>query len=430
MGILRVDHPDIKEFITAKLVTDSFTNFNLSVAITDDFMEKVRKNQEYDLINPRTGKTMERLPAREIFDLIVSSSWKTGDPGIVFIDEINRHNPTSHIGHIESTNPCGEQPLLPYESCNLGSIDLSKFVKNKTIEWDGLREVIRLAVRFLDDVIDVNKYPLPEIEKMTKGNRKIGLGIMGFADFLIKLWIPYDTNDAIKIAEKLMGFISDEAKKMSEDLARSRGSFPNFVASIWAKKGYKTMRNATVTTIAPTGTISIIAGCSSGIEPIFAVTFVRNVLNGTKMLEVHPVFEKIAKQQGFYSEELMKKIAQAGSIQDFEEIPEDVKRVFVTAHDIPPEWHVMMQAAFQRHCDNAVSKTVNLSQNATPKDVEKVFKLAHKLKCKGVTVYRYGSKEEQVLQFGPKHVFGRNHRKYVNVGPEYSGGCPTSECPY
>jgi len=430
MGILKVDHPDIKEFITAKLDNASFTNFNLSVAITDDFMEKVKKNQKYELINPRTGKTAEHLPAREIFDLIISSAWMTGDPGIVFIDEINRHNPTPHIGHIESTNPCGEQPLLPFESCNLGSINVSKFVKNRAIQWNELRRVTRFAVKFLDSVIDVNKYPLREIEKMTKGNRKIGLGIMGFADLLIKLWIPYDSNEAINIADKLMRFISDQARNVSQNLAHSRGSFPNFKGSIWENKGVKYLRNATITTIAPTGSISIIAGCSSGIEPLFAIVFVRNILDGTKMLEVNPLFEKVAKEQGFHSEDLVKRIAQAGSIKDFEDIPKDVKRIFVTAHDIAPEWHVRMQAAFQSHCDNAVSKTVNLPHDATLKDVEEVFNLAYRLKCKGVTVYRYGSKAEQVLQFGPKRVLDKNQRKYVSVGAEYSGGCPTSECPY
>ncbi len=414
MGILRVDHPDIKEFITAKTDNASFTNFNLSVAVTDDFMEKVERNEMYKLTNPRTKKTVETLPAREIFDLIVASAWKTGDPGIVFIDEINRHNPTPHLGHIESTNPCGEQPLLPYESCNLGSINVSKFVKNKSIDRDRLKGVIRLAVRFLDNVIDVNKYPLQEIERITRDNRKIGLGVMGFADLLIKLWIPYDSDEAINIAEKLMEFISDEARNMSQDLARSRGSFPNFEGSIWEKEGLKHLRNATITTIAPTGSISIIAGCSSGIEPLFAVVFVRNVLNGTQMLEVHPIFEEIAKERGFYSENVIKRIALTGSIQDFEDVPDDVKRIFVMAHDIAPEWHVKMQAAFQEHCDNAVSKTVNLPRDATLKDVENVFKLAYKLKCKGITVYRDRSKAEQVLQFGP----------------EYAGGCPTSECPF
>ena len=432
MGILSVDHPDILEFITAKSDKTSFANFNLSVAVTDDFIQKVEKNEEYDLINPRTGKTEKRLPARRVFDLIVSSAWKTGDPGIVFIDEINRHNPTPHIGRIESTNPCGEQPLLPYESCNLGSINVSKFVNGSDVDWDRLRKVIHLAVKFLDNVIDVNKYPIPKIEKVTKSNRKIGLGVMGFADLLVKLGIPYDSNEAVATAEKLMKFMSEEAISESEELARSRGSFPNFKGSLWEKKGFKRIRNATLTTLAPTGTISIIAGCSSGIEPLFAVVYVRNVLNGTQMLEIHQIFERVARERGFYSEDLIRRIAKTGSIQHFEDIPEDVRRIFVTSHDIAPEWHVKMQAAFQRHCDNAVSKTVNLPHNATLKDVEEVFKLAYRLKCKGITVYRYGSKGQEVLQYGSSLVLegDKTPGKYLSANSEYAGGCPTKECPF
>ena len=432
MGILSVNHPDILEFITAKSDRTSFTNFNLSVAITDDFMEKVQKNEEYDLINPRTGKTVKKLRAKKVFDLIASSAWKTGDPGLVFIDEINRHNPTLHIGKIESTNPCGEQPLLPYESCNLGSINVSKFVSDSSIKWDALRRVVRLAVRFLDNVIDVNKYPIPEIEKVTKSNRKIGLGVMGFADMLIELEIPYDSGEAIATAEKLMKLVSEEAISESEELARSRGSFPNFKGSLWEKKGFKYVRNATLTTIAPTGSISIIAGCSSGIEPLFAVVYVRNVLNGTRMLEVHPIFERVAKERGFYSKNLIKRIAQTGSIQHFKEIPKDVRRIFVTAHDIAPKWHVKMQAAFQKHCDNAISKTVNLPHDATVEDVERIFKLAYRLRCKGITVYRYGSKEQQVLQYGSSLVLEGDETPgmYVSANSEYAGGCPTTECPF
>lgn len=432
MGILRVDHPDIEDFIAAKSDKISLTNFNLSVAVTDDFMRKVKRDEEYDLINPRTKKPQGSLPAREVFRLIVTQAWKTGDPGMVFIDEINRHNPTPHIGEIESTNPCGEQPLLPYESCNLGSIDVSKFVKNNKIDWYRLRETVRLAVRFLDDVIDVNKYPLPEIGEMTKKNRKIGLGVMGFADMLIKLGIPYNSNQAVTDAEELMEFITEETRYMSVELAHSKGSFSNFKGSIWEKRGFNGIRNATITTIAPTGTISIIAGCSSGIEPLFAVVYVRNVLNGTRMLEVHPIFEKTARGRGFYTEDLIMRIAKTGSIQNFEEIPEDVRKIFVTSHDIAPEWHVKMQAAFQRHCDNAVSKTVNLPHNATPKDVEGVFKLAYRLRCKGITVYRYGSKEQQVLQYGSSLVVEGDETlgSYLRANAEYAGGCPTKECPF
>jgi len=425
MGILHVSHPDIFEFIKAKLMKGSLSNFNISVAVTDAFMDAVEKDGMFELINPRTKNVVKELKAREIWNQLVFSAWKTGDPGIVFMDEINRHNPTPQMGQIESTNPCGEQPLLPFESCNLGSINVSKFVKDKIIEWDRLKKLVRLAVRFLDDVIDVNHYPIPKIEKVTKANRKIGLGVMGFADMLIKLGIPYDSDEAIDFGGKLMKFISEEARGTSEEIARQKGSFPNFKESTWKKKGFKCMRNATITTIAPTGTISIIAGCSSGIEPLFAIAYVRNILDGTRLPEIHPLFEKVAKERGFYAKNLIKRIAQSGSIQKITEIPEDVRRIFVTAHDIAPEWHVKMQAAFQKHCDNAVSKTVNLPYDATPEDVEKIFKLAYKLKCKGITVYRYGSKEQQVLQFGPNVI----QKKYVSAGPEYAGGCPTSECP-
>ena len=423
IGILSVTHPDIPDFIRSKL-DGALTNFNISVAVTDDFMAKLERNEDYSLVNPRTNEPVERLPARKVFDLMVSSAWKTGDPGIVFIDEINRHNPTPHIGNFESTNPCGEQPLLPYESCNLGSIDVSKFVKDNDVDWEKLRRVIHLAVRFLDNVIDVNKYPLPQIEKMTKGNRKIGLGIMGFADLLVKLRKPYNSEEAVNIAENLMKFISEEAKKESIELALSKGSFPNFEGSLWERMSLNGIRNATLTTIAPTGTISIIAGCSSGIEPLFAVVYFRNVLNGTKMLEVNPEFERIAKERDFYSEELIKKVSREGSIQHIEEILEDVKKIFVTAHDISPEWHVRIQAAFQKHCDNAVSKTVNLPHNATYEDVERVFKLAYELHCKGITVYRYGSLEQQVLELGSDLA------NYVIADSEYSGGCPKKSCPF
>lgn len=428
MGILRVDHPDILEFISAKEKEGSLTNFNLSVGVTDAFMEAVEKDGDYELINPRTGKPEKKLKAATVFNLIVASAWKTGDPGMVFLDEINRHNPTPTIGQIESTNPCGEVPLLPYESCNLGSINLSRMVKNSDVDWDKLRRVVRVAVHFLDNVIDANRYPLPQIEKITKENRKIGLGVMGFAELLIQLNIPYDSNEAIRVAEKVMSFISAEARKKSEELALERGSFPNFDVSVWKEKGYKAMRNATLTTIAPTGSISIIAGTSSGIEPLFAISFVRNVI-GTQLLEVNHLFEKVAKERGFYSLELMTEIAKKGSIRDMGNIPEDVRRVFVTALDIDPEWHVRMQAAFQKHVDNAVSKTVNLPQEATIEDVSKIFWLAYKLKCKGVTVFRYGSRTEQVLVLPPTPSGVPPEERYVKVDSEYAGGCPSRTCP-
>ncbi len=316
------------------------------------------------------------------------------------MDTINRHNPTPKLGEIESTNPCGEQPLLPYESCNLGSIDVSKFVTDKKkIEWERLRQTIRLAVRFLDNVIDANVYTLPQIEEMTKGNRKIGLGVMGFADMLIKLGIPYNSEKAMKTAENLMNFVTSEARKMSVELGKEKGSFPNFEGSVW-EKDFKTMRNATVTTIAPTGTISIIAGCSQGIEPLFAVSYVREVAEslGRSLIEINPLFESIALREGFYNEELMKKVARKTSIQDVEEVPEKIRKVFVTAHDVSGEWHVRMQAAFQKYTDNAVSKTINFPNWATPSDIEKAYLLAYKLGCKGITVYRHGSREAQVLR--------------------------------
>jgi len=417
MGILNADHPDILEFIRAKERGD-FANFNTSVAVTDEFMDAVERNDEYGLVNTRTKEEVKRIKAREVFNEIITYAWKTGDPGIVFMDEINRHNPIPAIGKIEATNPCGEQPLLPYDSCNLGSINISKFVETGEgeIDWERLREVIWISVRFLDDVIDVNRYPLPEIEKMTKANRKIGLGIMGFAELLIKLGIAYDSKDALSVGEKLMQFITNEARRCSTELGLERGSFSNFGLSVWNSE-YEAMRNATVTTIAPTGTISIIAGCSSGIEPIFAVAFVRNVMGG--MLEINKLFEVIAKEKGFYSKELITEIAKCGSVQDIDGVPGDVKRIFVTALDISPEWHVRMQAAFQKYTDNAVSKTVNLPSGATGGDVKKVFLLAYKLKCKGITIYRYGSKEQVLSLDIPKLML----EEYVCADSEYTGEC-------
>ncbi len=400
MGILRVDHPEILDFIVSKEKEGILRNFNLSIAVTDKFMKAVEKDAEFDLVNPRDGTTVERLNARVIWNLIVMMAWKNGEPGVIFIDMINRHNLTPMLGEIESTNPCGEQPLLPYESCNLGSIDVSKFVTDeKEIDWVHLREVVRLAVRFLDNVIDANVYVLPQIEKITKGNRKIGLGIMGFADMLIKLGISYNSKEALETAEQLMRSITDEARKMSTELGVEKGSFPYFERSVFAKR-YKTMRNATVTTIAPTGTISIIAGASQGIEPLFAICYVREVAEslGRSLVEVNPIFATTALKEGFYSEELMKTIARKTSIQDVEEIPEHIRKLFVTAHDISAEWHVRMQAAFQKYTDNAVSKTINFPNSATPHDIEKAFWLAYKLGCKGITVYRHGSREVQVLR--------------------------------
>ncbi len=426
MAVLRVDHPDVLEFITSKQQPGFLSNFNISVAVSDEFMKAVEEDGEYWLVNPRNKQRTKKLAAKEIWDLMAKSAWMSGDPGVIFIDEVNRHNPTPLVGRIESTNPCGEQPLLPYESCNLGSINLSKMVEDGRINWEKLREIIHNAVHFLDNVIDANKYPLKEIEQITHANRKIGLGVMGFADMLIRLGIPYDSEDALGIGDKVMSFIQAEGHKKSVELGEKRGSFPNFEGSIWKDK-YSAMRNSTVTTVAPTGTISIIAGGSSGIEPIFAISFIRNVLAGTRLFETNPLFEMMAKERGFYSARLFEEIARTGSVQKIDGVPDDVKRLFVTALDIKPEWHVRMQAVFQKYTDNAVSKTVNLPHQATVEDVRGIYELAWKLKCKGVTVFRYGSKPEQVLYIGEIKT---DKGSFVTLEPEYSGGCPTKNCPF
>ncbi len=400
MGILRVDHPDILDFIKCKSDNSEITNFNISVGITEKFMKAVEKDEDYELITPHTSEVAEKLNAREVFNLIIDMAWKNGEPGIVFLDRMNKDNPTPALGEIESSNPCGEQPLLPYESCNLGSINLSKMLKKNgdryEIDYDKLGETVDNSVHFLDNVIDVNKYPLKEIEEMTKGTRKIGLGVMGFADMLFYLGIPYNSQQAVDIAEKVMKFINDRSKQKSIELANKRGVFPYYKDSLYDKEGRK-VRNSTTTTIAPTGTISIIGGTSSGVEPLFAISFVRNVMDNDKLLEVHPYFEEIAKERGFYSKEIMEKIAKEGSLMHIKEIPDDVKKVFVTAHDISPIWHIKMQAAFQKHVDNAVSKTVNFRKEATKQEVREVYELAYKLGCKGVTIYRDGSRDNQVL---------------------------------
>ena len=426
MGILRVDHPDVLEFITAKQNPTLLSNFNVSVAVTDEFMQAVEADQAYWLINPRNREKVKTLKAREVWNLMARSAWASGDPGVVFIDEINRHNPTSEVGRIESTNPCGEQPLLPYESCNLGSINLSRMVEDSRISWDKMRETVRNAVHFLDNIVDANVYPLKEIAGITRANRKIGLGVMGFADMLIMLGVPYDSEEALEVGEQVMKFIEEEAHKKSREIGEARGSFPNFEKSIW-KDRYSAFRNATVTTVAPTGTISIIAGCSSGIEPLFAVSFMRNVLGGARLFETNALFEETAKARGFYSAKLLEEIARTGSVQKIAGVPEDVKRLFVTALDIDPVWHVKMQAAFQKNTDNAVSKTVNLPFEAKVEDVREIYDLAWQLKCKGVTVFRYGSKPEQVLYIGEVKA---KEGKFVSAQSEYAGGCPTMNCPF
>jgi ribonucleoside-diphosphate reductase alpha chain len=401
MAILSIDHPDIEHFITAKQQAGVLTNFNLSVAITDKFMAAVRDNGEYDLVNPHNGEVFARRKARAIFDQIVQLAWKTGDPGIVFIDRINAENPTPQLGKIESTNPCGEQPLLPYESCNLGSVNLSKMVKGngkKEVDYNKLGYTVRTAVRFLDDVIDVNKFPLEQIAEQTRRTRKIGLGVMGFADMLIALGISYNSPEALATAEAVMGFVQSESHRASEALAAERGVFPAYEGSKY--DGKVKMRNASCTTIAPTGTLSIIAGCSSGIEPHFALCFTRNIMDGTRMIEVNPYFERAARDGGFYSEDLMKKLAEGAHLEDMTEIPAEVKKLFVTAHNITPRGHVMMQAVFQKYTDNAVSKTVNFPAEATVPDVEGVYLMAFDEGLKGITIYRDGCKADQPMSTG------------------------------
>jgi ribonucleoside-diphosphate reductase alpha chain len=404
MAILNVDHPDILKFIEAKEDPEALTNFNLSVAVTDEFMKAVEKGTDYNLVNPRTGELTDKLNAKEVFDKIVDMAWRTGDPGVVFIDEMNRHNPTPKLGRIESTNPCGEQPLLPFESCNLGSIDLSKMVMYKDgqpeVDYSKLSQTVKMAVRFLDDVIDVNQFPLPEIAEMTKSTRKIGLGVMGFADMLIQLGIPYDSEQGLAAAEEIARFISEESDKASIELEQERGVFPAFQASIYSIPTGPRFRNASRTTIAPTGSLSIIANCSSGIEPLFALSYVRHILEGEEFVEVNPYFEEAARQGGFCSPDLMKQLAEGKRLKDIEEVPEEIKRLFVTAHDISPEWHVRMQAAFQKFTDSAVSKTVNFPYEATPEDVAKVYMLAYQAGLKGITIYRDRSRESQVLTVG------------------------------
>ncbi len=402
MGILRVDHPDIEAFIRCKSDNKDITNFNISVGLTEKFMQAVENNEDYELVDPATQAATGTLNARKLFDEIVDAAWHNGEPGIIFLDRLNRDNVVPGQGQIESTNPCGEQPLLPYESCNLGSINLVKMLqKTETsyeIDYALLQSTIRQAVHFLDNVIEVNSYPLPKIDEVTKSTRKIGLGVMGFSDMLLMLGIPYNSDEGVALAEKLMKFINDEGHAASEALAGKRGAFPLFSESIFRDR--LKLRNGTVTTIAPTGTISMIAGCSSGIEPVFAFAFVRNVMDGTKLVEVNPVLTEVLKSRGLYTEALMRRIAEEGTIAHIEEIPEGIRRVFVCAHDVSPIYHTRMQAAFQRHTDNAVSKTVNFPSSATREDVAEVYRLSYKLDCKGVTIYRDGSRDEQVLSVG------------------------------
>jgi ribonucleoside-diphosphate reductase alpha chain len=417
MGILRCDHPDILEFIHAKQREGLLDNFNLSVGITDDFMKALSRGDSYELHNPRSGEPVDRLRASEVFQMIAAQAWSTGDPGVVFLDRIERANPTPELGRLEATNPCGEQPLLPWESCNLGSINLRNMVSDGRLDVEKLRRTIALGVRFLDDVIDVNRYPLEQTAAITRANRKIGLGVMGLADALALLGVPYDSERALQVAEEIAGTLEQESHRASAELAARRGPFPNFERSTYREP----LRNATTTSIAPTGTISIIAGCSSGIEPLFAIAFVRNVIEGSRLMETNAHFERVARERGFLSQALLDEVAQRGGLEGVEGVPEEIRRLFVTAHEVAPEWHVRMQAAFQRHCDNAVSKTINFGRHATTEQVERAFLLAHERGCKGITVYRDGSKSRQVLTVGqgPRTVDG-----------EYAGGCPSSRCDF
>ena len=400
MAVLDVAHPDINEFILSKTRAGTLQNFNISVAVGDDFMRAVLDDGEYELINPRTKTPVRRRSARDVFDTIAAAAWQCGDPGLVFLDEINRANPLLKVGRIEATNPCGEQPLLPWEPCNLGSINVAHFVSGEDFDYDALGETVDVAVHFLDNVVDASRFPLPEVSQAAQRSRKIGLGVMGFADALYLLNVPYDSERGLSVAEKLMEFISHRAHEASVKLAEHRGSFPLFEKSNWAETGMNAFRNATVTTVAPTGTIGLIAGVSSGIEPVFALRHWRRMAEGATLLETHPLFAKRMRQLGINADALFNTCASSGSIKDCAELPQKIRDVFVVARDIDPQWHVRMQAAFQKYTDNGVSKTVNLSRDATVGAVRKVYLLAHELHCKGITVYREGSKEEDLLHAG------------------------------
>ncbi len=429
MAILRVDHPDILEFIHCKKEDGTLNNFNISVGVTDAFMQAVAEGRDYALIDPRDGSVAGQLDAREVYTTLVEQAWDNGDPGIIFLDRLNQDNPTPELGEIESTNPCGEQPLLPNEACNLGSVNLAKFVIDEdgspVIDYDELKETVQLAVRFLDNTIDRSRYPLPEIDAMVKGNRKIGLGVMGFADMLYQLGVPYNSKQALKTADAVMDAIQKAAREASRKLAEERGAFPNCDRSIYKNHPDGPLRNATTTTIAPTGTLSIIAGCSSGIEPLFALSFVRTVMDNDRLMEVNPHFAAAAREGGFYSDDLMNEIASRGSIHGMDNIPPEIRKIYVTAHDVSPEWHIRMQAAFQKYTDNAVSKTVNLPRDATVDDVRKIYDLAYDLRCKGVTIYRDGSKENQVLAFNPREDPQSRFLRAVKERPETLEGFTT-----
>jgi ribonucleoside-diphosphate reductase alpha chain len=449
MGILRYDHPDIMDFILSKDAENTIlSNFNISVGMDDEFFEKLDADDYIELRSPRSGKIINRIKAKTMWDTIINKAWQTADPGLIFLDEINRKNPVRHIADIEATNPCGEQPLMPYEPCNLGSINLSKFVKDGQVDWDHLKEVIHLSTKFLDNVIDANKFPVDKIEKMARTTRKIGLGYMGFADLLLLLGVSYNSGAGLEMAERVMSFLDEESHSESEIMAEERGVFPGWYGSTFDREGIK-RRNSTTTTIAPTGTISIIANCSSSIEPLFALAFVRHVLNGQELMEINPIFEQTLKDRNLYSDDLMHEVARTGNLHDVD-LPEDIKRLFVTAHEIDPEWHVLMQATFQRYCDSGVSKTINLPSDATPNDIAKAYLMAHELHCKGITVYRDRSKVEQVLYSGTKSRMQEKKKapepkqpeaekqtielmtsvpdKYLKLDATFDPACPTGKC--
>jgi ribonucleoside-diphosphate reductase alpha chain len=408
MAVLRVDHPDIMEFATIKKNPDEMTNFNLSVGLTREFMEALEKDGDYGLINPRTKKEVGRQKAKEVFEAIVNAAWETGDPGVLFLDRINEANPTPQLGDMESTNPCGEVPLLSYEPCVLGSINLSHMIREKNGKWEAdfekIRKTVRHAVHFLDNVIDMNQYPLPQIGQMAKGNRKIGLGVMGLAHFFIRLGVPYNSPKALEVAKGLMSFIQHQAKERSVELAEERGVFPNFFGSIYSRDGGMRLRNATVTTIAPTGTLSLIANCSSGIEPLFAIHYIRRALEGMEFEITDPLFLELGEKEGFLNPDLMKALSGGANPRDLPDLPRYMKDLFVTTFEIPPVWHIKVQAAFQEYTDNAVSKTINFPREATKEDVKEAYLMAYRKRCKGITIYRSGSKAKQVLSCGTKQV--------------------------
>ncbi len=408
MGVLRVDHPDILEFITIKKNLKEMENFNLSVGITKTFMEAIAKEGEYDLVNPRTNRSVRRMRAKEVLEAMVNAAWETGDPGILFLDHINEANPTPELGEIESTNPCGEVPLLPHEPCVLGSINLLKMLHEKNGEWevnfDKLGTTVRHAVHFLDNVIDMSQYPLPQISQMAKGNRKIGLGVMGLAHFLIRLGIPYPSQKALEVVKGIMSFIQYQAREQSIELAETRGMFPNFKGSIYDKPGGMRLRNATLTTIAPTGTLSLLANCSSGIEPLFAIQYTRRALEDMEFEIMDPLFIELGEKKGFMNSELIKTLSEGASLQELPQIPREIKELFVTSFEISPVWHIKIQAAFQEYTDNAVSKTINFPRDATTEEVREAFLMAYQERCKGITIYRSGSKPSQVLACGTKQV--------------------------